>query len=171
MTGALKTLFYICLLREGPEALPYSRGLLGALIVASFAISVLIGSMIYSVKAAVLSSIAGLFVSFAFAKILLLKFPERFLQTFSAMLGTVTLINIISIPSSYSMRYLPLGNMAELLFSATGLALFVWVVIVYGYIFSKALSSAMSYGIVISVGYALLHIFVLELFISGNMPN
>ena len=171
MSTTLRTLFNICLLRQGPEALPCSRMLLGALLVISFMISVLIGGMIYSVKAAVLSSVAGLFVSFAFAKILLLKKPERFLQTFSAMLGTVTLINIVSLPSSYSLQYLQLGETAELFFGVTGLALFVWVVIVYGYIFSRALSSAMSYGVAISVGYALLHIIVLEMFISASLPG
>lgn len=171
MTGFVRTLFNICLLREGPEALPHSHGLLGALIAISFAVSVCIGSMIYSVAAAVLSSIAGLFLSFAFTKILLFKKPERFLQTFSAMLGTVTLINIVSLPGSYSLRYLELGETAGLFFGMAGFALFVWVVIVYGYIFSKALSSMMSYGIAISVGYALLHIMVLDLFISGNMTG
>ena len=168
MTYFTKKLFNICLLREGPEELPYSHVFLGALIVISFAVSVLIGSMIYSATAAVLSSIAGLFLSFAFIRILLLKKPERFLQTFSAMLGTVTLINIVSLPGSYSLKYLKLGETAELFFGLTGFALFVWVVIVYGYIFSKALSSVMSYGIAISVGYALLHIMVLDMFISGT---
>ncbi len=171
MTGSVKTICNICLLREGPEMLPHSHMLLGALLVISFAVSILIGSMVYTAKAAVLSSIAGLFLSFAFARILLFKKPERFLQTFCAMLGTVTLINIVSIPSSYSIRYMELGGTAELFFGVTGLALFVWVVIVYGFIFSKALSSAMSYGIALSVGYALLQIVVLELFITGNMPG
>ena len=171
MAGSVKTICNICLLRVGPEELPCSPVLLGALLVISFAVSVLVGSMVYAAKAAVLSSIAGLFLSFAFAKILLLKKPERFLQTFCAMLGTVTLINIVSIPSSYSIRYMELGEGAELFFGVTGLALFIWVVIVYGYIFSRALSSAMSYGIAISVGYALLQIMVLELFIAGKMPG
>ena len=99
-----------------------------------------------------------------------MKNPERFLQTFSAMLGTVTLINIVSLPGTYSLRYLKLGHTAELFFALTAFALFVWIVIVYGYIFSKALSCAMSYGIAISVGYALLQVMLLELFISGSVP-
>ena len=64
------------------------------------------------------------------------------------------------------LTYLKLGETAQMFFSLTGFALFVWVVIVYGYIFSKALSSLMSYGIAISVGYALLSIMILDLFHS-----
>lgn len=170
MAGALKTYLDICLLREGPEALPYSWVLLGIVIAVSLGVSMLIGSMAYDMTAVLLASIAGLFLSFVFARVLLMKKPERFLQTFSAMLGTVTLINIVSLPGTYSLRYLKLGPTAEMFFALTAFALFVWVVIVYGYIFSKALTCAMSYGIAISVGYALLQVMLLELFISGSMP-
>lgn len=170
MTGVLKTYMNICLLREGPEVLPCSWAFLGLVTVVSLGVSVLVGSMAYDVAAALLASIAGLFLSFVFARILLTKKPERFLQTFSAMLGTITLINIVSLPGSYSLRYLKLGHTAELFFALTAFALFVWVVIVYGYIFSRALSCAMSYGIALSVAYALLQVILLELFISGSVP-
>ena len=170
MAGALKTYLNICLLREGPEVLPYSWAFLGIVTAVSLGVSVLIGSMAYDMTAALLASIAGLFLSFVFARVLLVKKPERFLQTFSAMLGTVTLINIVSFPGTYSLRYLKLGHTAEMFFALTAFALFVWVVIVYGYIFSKALSCAMGYGTAISVGYALLQVMLLELFISGHMP-
>ena len=170
MTDVLKTYLNICLLREGPEVLPYSWAFLGVVTAVSLVVSVLVGSMAYDVAAALLASIAGLFLSFVFARILLVNKPERFLQTFNAMLGTVTLINIVSLPGSYSLRYLKLGHTAELFFALTAFALFVWIVIVYGYIFSRALSCAMSYGIAISVGYALLQVVLLELFMSGSVP-
>ncbi|MCY4419988.1 MAG: hypothetical protein OXC42_01855 [Gammaproteobacteria bacterium] len=169
MTNLITTFLNICLLREGPDVLPSSLAFLATIIVISLGVSILIGSMVYDVTGAMLTSIAGLFLSFVFVRLLLLKRPERFLQTFSAMLGTVTLINIISLPASYSMRYLKLGHTAEMFFGLTAFALFVWIVIVYGHIFSKALSCAMSYGIAISVGYALLQVMMLEMFVSGNM--
>ena len=167
MFNVVKILFRICLLREGPEELPHSYVLLGLIIFISFVISVFIGSIVHSIKIAGLSSIAGLFFSFAFTRILLLKKSDRFLQTFIAMLGTVTIINIVSLPSIYSLTYLKLAETAKMFFNLTGFALFVWVVIVYGYIFSKALSSLMGYGIAISVGYALLSIMILDLFVAG----
>lgn len=171
MQSIVKTLINICLLRDGPDQLPFSHVLLALVIVISLVVSILIGVIVYDIKIAGLSSIAGLFFSFVFAKILLFKYPERFLQTFIAMLGTATIINILSIPSVYSLTYLELNESSKTLFNITAFALFVWVVIVYGYIFSKALSSVMSYGVAISVGYALLSIMILEYFIIGSAPT
>ena len=110
----IKTIINICFLRAGPKELSCSYVSLGVFIAISFLISVLIGSIIYNVLTAILSSIAGLFFSFAFTKILLLKKPERFLQTFSALLGTVTIINIVSLPSIYSLAYFELGETAQM---------------------------------------------------------
>lgn len=171
MFNIVKILFNICLLRGGPEDLPYSHVLLSLIVVVSFIVSISIGSIVHNTNISVLSSIAGLLFTFVFAKLLLLKKPERFLQTFCAMLGTVTIINIFSLPSVYSLTYLDLSESAKMFFSLTGFALFVWVVIVYGYIFSKALSSVMGYGLAISVGYALLSLMVLEFFVAGNAPT
>lgn len=168
MTSIVKVLFDICLLRKGPEELPYSRMLLGLLVVANFLISVSVGSILRDLKVAGLAAIAALFLSFVFTKLLLLKRSERFLQTFCAMLGTDAIISIASLPSFYSIEYLQLSGAVELFFNVTVFAFFVWVVIVYGYIFSKALSSLMSYGIAISVGYVLLSAVVIDLLLAGT---
>ena len=168
MFNFVKILFNICLLRDGPEDLPYSHVILSLIIVLSFIVSVSIGSIVHDINTSILSSIAGLFFTFIFAKLLLIKKPERFLQTFCAMLGTVTIINIFSLPSVYSLTYLELSETVNMFFSLTGFALFVWVVIVYGYIFSKALSSLMGYGLAISVGYALLSLMLLEFILNGT---
>ena len=170
MFRIVNTLLNICFLREGPEDLPHSYVLLFMIIIISIIVSMLIGAMVYGLKIAGLSSIAGLLFSFVFTKILLLKKPERFLQTFMAMLGTVTIINIVSIPSIYSLLYFKPGEIALMFFNATIFALLVWVIIVYGFIFSKALSSMMGYGIAISVGFVLLNMMILEFFIAGNSP-
>ena len=166
----IKTLVNICFLREGPEDLPHSYVLLFMTIIISMFVSVLIGTMVYGLKIAGLSSIAGLLFSFVFTKILLFKKPERFLQTFIAMLGTVTIINIVSIPSIYSLLYFKLSEIGEIFFNSTIFALLVWVVIVYGFIFSKALSSMIGYGIAISVGFVLLNMMIMEFFVAGNTP-
>ena len=171
MLSLVRAFFNICLLRAGPEDLPHSYVLLGLTIIVNFSISVLIGSMDHNIKIASISSIVALFFAFAFTKILLLRKPERFLQTFCAMLGVDIIISIAAIPSIYSLAFLNPGEAAESFFKLTGLALFVWVVIVYGFIFSKALSSMMGYGITISVGYALLTIMIVNIVITGYTPS
>ena len=69
----------------------------------------------------------------------------------------------MSLPSIYSLAYFEFGETAQMFFGLTGFALFVWVIIVYGYIFSKALPLVVSYGMAISVGYALLSIMIFNL--------
>ena len=171
MSSIVKTLINICLLRDGPDQLPASYVLLSLLVVISLVVSTLIGTFFYSLQISGVSSIAGLFFSFVFAKLLLFKKPERFMQTFTAMLGTAIIIHILSLPSVYSLTSLDLNESSKSLFSITSFALLVWNVIVYGYIFSKALSSVMSYGVAISVGYTLLSLMIVEYFIIGNVPT
>ncbi len=157
-------------MRSSPEDLPCSHALLGMIVIFNIMVSMLIGSIIHDLKIAGLTSISVLFFSFAFVKLLLNKKPERFLQTFSAMLGADTIISIMSLPSVYSLAYLNPSDTAATFFNFTGFALFVWVIIVYGYIFSKALTSTMGYGMAISVGYAFLTIMIIELIVAGNAP-
>ncbi|QMU60201.1 MAG: hypothetical protein GKR92_00185 [Gammaproteobacteria bacterium] len=171
MIEIIKTLLDICLLRKGPEDLPSDLTLMLLLIGVSLVVSFWLGSMIHDLQIAGLSSVAGLFFSFVFTKILVLKNPERFTQTFCAMLGTVTLINLISAPVIYPLSKESLGGSLVTLFALLSFALLIWVVIVYGFIFSRAISSLLRYGVAISICYALLSIIILELFLAARVAN
>jgi len=171
MPEFVKTLFNICLLRKGPEDLLCDMSLMMLLIGVSFAVSVWLGVIIYDLQIAGISSIAGLFFSFIFAKILLLKNPERFIQTFCAMMGVVTLINLISVPVVYPLSNEELDENLVLFFGLLSFVLFIWVIVVYGFIFSRAIDSTLGNGVAISVGYALLSIMILQLFLSGRAAS
>lgn len=171
MPELVKTLFNICLLRKGPEDLPCDMSIMMFLIGVSFAVSVWLGTIIYDPQMAGLSSIAGLFFSFVFAKLLLLKNPERFMQTFCAMMGTVTLINLISVPVVYPLSNEELNENLVLFFGLLSFALFIWIIVVYGFIFSRAIASTLGNGVAISVGYALLSIMILQLFLASRVVN
>ena len=171
MSEIVKTLLDICLLRKGPEDLPCDTTLMLSLIGVSLVVSFWLGLMIHDLQIAGLSSVAGLFFSFIFTKILLLKNPERFTQTFCAMLGTVTLINLLSVPVIYPLTKEGLDGNLVTLFGLLSFALLIWIVIVYGFIFSRAISSLLGYGIAISVCYALLSIIILELFLAARVAN
>lgn len=171
MSEIVKILINICLLRKGPEDLPCDRSLMLILVGFSLAVSTWLGSIIHDMHIAGISSIAGLFFSFSFAKLLLLKKPERFAQTFCALLGTVTLINLISLPVIYPLSKEDLDQNLVLLFGLLSFALFIWIIVVYGFIFSRAISSSLGYGVGISVAYALLSIIILELLLAGRVAN
>ncbi len=163
--------FNICLLREGPEDLPADSSLLIRLVAASVVISFWLGSLVHDTNVAGLSSVAGLFYSFLFTKLLLLKKPERFMQTFCAMLGTVILINLISVPVIYPLTNPELNETLVAIFGLLSFALLIWIVVVYGFIFSRAISTSLGNGVSISVAYTLLSIIILELFLAGRVAN
>ncbi len=171
MLKVVKKFFNICLLREGPEDLPFDSSLMAGLIAVSWLVSFWLGSFIHDPQVAGLSSAAGLFFSFLFAKLLLFKTPERFLQTFCAMLGTVTLINLFSVPVIYPLTNPELSESLVALFGLLSFALLIWVVVVYGFIFSRAISTTLGNGVSISVAYTLLSIVVLELLVAGSVAS
>ena len=170
MINIIKIIFQICLLRKGPEDLPADGSVLLNLLILSFVVSIFLGRMIYDMRVAIISSIGGLLFSFIFTKILLSKKPERFTQTFSAMLGTVTLINIISLPIFAPLSNEQLNENFVLLFSLVSFAFLIWVIVIYGFIFSRALSITLNYGIAISVGYAFLSVMILQLVLTVKVP-
>ena len=171
MSNIIKILFDICLLRKGPEDLPVNGVLMLILVVISFVVSIWIGLIIYDKHIAINTSIVELIFSIIFVKILLRKNPERFMQTFSAMLGAVTIINIISLPILIPLSYEELNQNITSLFGLLSFALLIWVVVVYGSIFSRAISSVFRYGILISVGYVLLSIIILQLLLMVRVSS
>ena len=136
----------------------------------SLVVSIFLGLMIYDTNVALVSSIAGLLFSYIFTKILLINKPERFIQTFSAMLGTVTLINLLSLPVFAPLSNKELNESIEVLLSVISFGFLIWIIVVYGFIFSRALSVALNYGIAISVGYTFLSIIILQLIMTGKTP-
>ncbi len=170
MSKLIKLIFEICLLRKGPEDLPATRSVLLNLLMVSLVVSIFLGLMIYDTNVALVSSIAGLLFSYIFTKILLINMPERFIQTFSAMLGTVTLINLLSLPVFAPLSNKELNESIEVLLSVVSFGFLIWIIVVYGFIFSRALSVALNYGIAISVGYTFLSIIILQLIMTGKTP-
>jgi len=171
MSAIIKTLFEICLLRKGPEDLPADTSLLMLLVGVSLFVSVWLGSAVHNFQIAIMLGLVGMLFSYAFTKILLTKKPERFMQTFCAMLGTGILIDIISIPIIYPLLGERLDENSAVLFKLLALAIYIWFVVVCGSIFSRALSSALGYGISISVGYILLGYMIFELLLSGRVTS
>ena len=165
MSATAKLFFDICLLRKGPEDVPFSGFLLALVVVLSIIVSIWIGAMINSMRLAVFSTIAELFFTFVFIKLLLMNKPERFLQTFIALLGALTLINLFYIPAVYIYLSKENNESIQAYIVLVAFALLIWKIIACGHIFSKALPSPMVYGVAISIAYALMN-YVLVGFIS-----
>ncbi len=158
----VKLVFDICLLRRSPEDLPYSNIFLILVVILSAIVSILISSMIYDFTLVVMATIAGLFFSFVFVKVLLLKNPERFLQTFSAILACVTLINVLFIPFIYVFVTMSLSDTAKVFIGLVRFLFLIWIVMVCGHIFSKATMSGRGSGIGLSIIYLIMNIMITE---------
>lgn len=171
MSAIIKNLFDVCLFRKGPEDLPASSSLLQMLVVVSILVSLFLGSFIHDHQVAFILSIVGVILTFAFLKILLIKKPERFLQTFIAMLGTTILIDIISVPVIFPLLNEDLNSNLVLLFSLLALATYVWYVVVNGFIVSRAISSTLGYGISISIAFALVTYIIFELILAVKLAD
>ncbi len=171
MSAVIKLFIDICLLRKGPEDVPYSEILLGLLLALSIIISILVGIMTKTMQFAVISTIAELFFSFVFIKLLLSKKPERFLQTFVALLGASTLLNLIYAPAVYIFLMNENNKNIQTLVSLLTVALLVWSIAVYGHIFSRALQSPMVYGVAISIAYVLMGSILLVSINAGTVAS
>ena len=157
MSAAIRLFIDICLLRKGPEDVPHSGFLLGLVLLLSVIVSVWVGAMINSMQIAVFSTIAELFFTYVFVKLLLLNKAERFLQTFIALLGTLTLINISYVPAVYIYLLEGTNENIQAIIGMLAVVLLIWKIAVCGHIFSKALPSPMVYGVAISIAYALMN--------------
>lgn len=171
MSKIVKTLLEICFLQKGPEDLPSQYELLFVLLGFNLAVSVWLGSVIHGYQLAILLSIMGVILSLIFIKVLLIKTPERFVQTFCAMLGAAILIDIASVPIMYPLLSETLDENIAVIFSILSLLIYVWIVVVYGFIFSRAISSTLGFGISISIGYILLSYIIFGSLLSGRASS
>lgn len=171
MSATIKILIDMILLRKGPEDLPASVSLMFILLTINFVISVVLASKIHSHSVAVSLSAIGLFMTFIFIKILLVNKPERFTQTFSSMMGVSILIDLASVPVVFPLLNESLNQNILVLFWLLAIALYIWLVVTYGFIISRALSTTLGYGISISAAYILVSYMIFELILAGRMAS
>jgi len=166
MSAITKLIFDICLQRKGPEDMPASTSMMIVLLVASLAVSVALSTFVHEFHMAASLSIFGVLIVFAFTKIILIKKPERFVQTFSAMLGASCLIDVISIPVLYPLLGEKLNENTAVLFWLIALAAYVWLIVTYGFIVSRAITTTLGYGISIAAAYALFSNLMFEIILA-----
>ncbi len=171
MPAFIKILIDIILLRKGPDALPVSSSLMFILIIINLVISTALGSTIHGHQVALSLSVIGLFISYVFIKLLLVNKPERFVQTFCAIIGVSILLDLISVPIVFPLLNENANQSTVMLFGLLASALYIWLVVTYGSIISRALSSTMGYGISIAVAYVLVSYMLFELILAGRVAS
>ncbi|MEN8260748.1 MAG: hypothetical protein ABFS02_09220 [Pseudomonadota bacterium] len=149
----LRLFFDICLLRKGPQDLPVSRFLFYLTLIfyvaTGFLLLMAAGWMMAATQIAAEFVLTG---AFTYGILTFDRKKTRFVQTFTALLGTDAFIGLCAVPFSGAVSDPAKIGPADLLMSG----LMLWHLVVTGHIFRHALSRSLGYGL----GAALALIFV-----------
>ncbi len=158
MLKLISAYWQICLFRCGPQDLPYSTVLFYLTLAAYLSMDFVLSVQDLSFGDALLASIVDATVLLSFSGVLLWmrSLTARMIQTFSALLGSSTLLGIIALPLLSWQLALGTDSPDIILPSFLLLAILIWNLAVVGHILRHALSSTTGVGI----GLALLYIFI-----------
>ncbi len=148
MTAFLRLFWNICLLRDGPEAVPTQTWFLSTLIAAELAISVIVFRVVWPEVSSWLGfnwALIGLAVtaSIAWFALYLRDQEARFPATLGAVLGTKVLIGAVG--------SLILATTSGAVEQGVGWVLTLWGVVVVGFILHRALATRLWTGILLSL--------------------
>ncbi|MDZ7805190.1 hypothetical protein [Thiohalophilus sp.] len=158
-TRPLVTRFWeICLLRKGPEDVPYSSPLLLLLLILGYAIdnlrvNLLLPGVTVGQLAGILLLHTLLMLSITAALLTMFGYRARIVQTLTALTGTGVILSLLMLPLDYITRLNPQNfTMASLII----MAMQIWSLVIVGHILSHALSVHRLTGVIIAIGYLIL---------------
>ena len=149
MTAVLQLFWNICLLRDGPEAVPTQTWFLGTLIATQLAISVaLLGVMYPNMESMLAVNLAlvdtAVTAAVAWFALYLRGHEPRFPATLGAILGSGVLITVVSL--------LALGATSGVARQMVAWVLGMWGIVVVGFILHRALAARLWMGVLLSLG-------------------
>ena len=145
----------IALHRRGPEHVPASGFLFGLLLLVYVATGVAAMQFVQPPARAVGLVIFDtvLYVGFVWLVLALFRYPSRFVQTTSALLGAETVLTLIEIPvlslAGFENGEVDAPNIGTWLF----FLLILWSIDINGFVLSRALQQSYVVGVLIVLGY------------------
>ncbi len=156
----VKLYWSICRLRADPGDVPYSKALLGFVLLLNF----LIGWFQFSFKATpLISSLQSLLIltisaGFTYFVLSIKGLLTRFVQTFSALLGTSAIVNLIIFPllllQPVFFQKKPVNSMLvslQFMFLLAVLMINIWLIMIMVHIYSKALDVNYLVGLLVTI--------------------
>jgi hypothetical protein len=156
MKSLLESIRDILLLRRGPQDLPFSSSLLGALILLALAIGLAVSAqrVPIAVAAPQLGFEVLLLLALAWVPLAVAKRRERFIQTATAMVAVAIAFNLLAVPVVLGVGELPKDPRAlstvQVLLGWLSLALLAWKLVVSGHILRQALDVPLRIGVLIA---------------------
>ncbi len=168
MKPLFKRFYEICLLRKGPQDLPASTFLLGLTLSVYLAMGTLLSSLnLAGWQSFLLVAVDSLILGgLAFLMLRMRHFPERFVQVFSALLGTGAFFELLALPLLFWQQqaidaFQGAAGDAGMGVFVSALVLWLclfWNLIVIGHILRHALSTIMPVGMALAVAYMFISI-------------
>ena len=150
----VKQILEILRLRSGPQALPFSYGLLAILLVLHLLVDILLsgqdGLQLNNLFSAVVNTLFT--AGFVFAILQWTKKSARFVQTLSALLGVEIMIGLIGGVLLLIYQVPALAIVVSVLY----LVLIIWNGLVAAHIFHLALDTSMLWGVALALLYIVL---------------
>jgi hypothetical protein len=157
MKALIEAIRDVCLLRRGPQDLPYSPALLHALAALSFVISLAVASRLAEVGALLLplAVALGALIGLPYLALKLAGREARFVQTAIALLGCDVLFTLLYVPVAFGIGELPEQGQqmtgVQRLLALLSLGLIAWQLAVRGHILRHALELPMRVGLLVAV--------------------
>ncbi len=170
--GLLRQLIQLCLLRIGPEDLPGDARLPWVL-AAGYVLS---GGLLFMAKEGFASGMmraaldAALLAGFVWGALKMREYPERFNQTYAALLGISLVMTLLSWPV---FNAVPDEMVADKLHPAQigMLALLLWSLIAQGQVVRRALDVNAGMGLLLVFVYFMLSSLTIAVIFSGSAPT
>ncbi|HHQ40904.1 MAG TPA: hypothetical protein ENK20_01260 [Chromatiales bacterium] len=166
MGGVLRRLVDVVLLRAGPQALPASRTLAAGCVTAYVAVGVaVLGARMGPAKALAEGILdAAMLAAFAWGLLRLRGWPNRFLQTYTALTGTGALLGLLAwAPMAAAWRAEQLGGEVPAVLGVALLGLVAWTLLVIAHILRHALELPLLATTAMALAYVLFSWWVLAL--------
>lgn len=163
----------ICLLRAAPQDLPSSS----FLVVVSLAAYLASGTLLMLTDTDLASALAQSALDAAALAVVttvllqLRNHPLRLPQTYAALVGSGTLLNLIAVPVTLGLVAAQQAGGGGELLALLWLGLIIWSLMITGHIFRHALEIPLPAGIVIAVAYLMLIIQLTRTLFPNEIPQ
>ncbi len=168
MYPLFKLVFDICLLKKGPQDIPYSAGLFFLFLPIYIATSLVILMLSVDVISALMQTMVELLLTVFYCKFVLYLAAKRprYQQTLCALIASDALISLVAVPFMAALMWYE-----SLLAFLCIILLMIWHWLVSGHIFRHALSQSFSFGLGIAFLYILLSYQVMAFLFPELMTN
>ena len=152
----------MCLLKYRPQDIPASRELLLLSLGIYFLLGLVLAKLDEDIPGALTAALADTVFLLGFVLVLLLlcRKANRWTQTVTALAGTGIVFAVLLMPALIALSGPDAMSSTQQILSILLYLVLIWYVVVLGHIFRHAMSSSFALGVLVSILYLLIGIFI-----------